>query len=201
MKAGKNMKIVGITGGTGTGKTTVLNYLKSLDAHVIDCDAVYHQLLKENKQLLADLEAAFGAVVKDGELDRKALGAVVFSDEKALQRLNEITHGYISDEVESQLERAKTAGRKICAIDAIGLLEGGLKDRCDFTVGIVAPTELRVSRLMAREGITEEYARLRIDAQKPNEYFIANCDHTLENNTNNLEDINSKCADLFEKLL
>lgn len=195
------MKIVGITGGTGTGKTTVLNYLKTLDAHVIDCDAVYHQLLKENKQLLADLEAAFGGVVKDGELDRKALGAVVFSDEKALQRLNEITHHYISQEVESQLERERAAGRSICAIDAIGLLEGGLKDRCDFTVGIVAPTELRVSRLMAREGITEEYARLRIDAQKPNEYFMENCDYVLENGNNDLAEFNNKCAALFLKLL
>ncbi|MBE6992253.1 MAG: dephospho-CoA kinase [Ruminococcaceae bacterium] len=201
MKAGKNMKIVGITGGTGTGKTTVLNYLKTLDAHVIDCDAVYHRLLKENKQLLADLEAAFGGVVKDGELDRKALGAVVFSDEKALQQLNEITHHYISEDVESQLERERAAGRNICAIDAIGLLEGGLKDRCDFTVGIVAPTELRVSRLMAREGITEEYARLRIDAQKPNEYFIENCDYTLENSNNNLSEFNEKCAALFAGLL
>ncbi len=195
------MIIIGITGGTGTGKTTVLDYLKGLGAYVIDCDAVYHRLLEENKALISELDSSFPGVVSNGKLDRKALGAVVFSDENALAKLNEITHRYIQQEVKSQLDAQEATGRGICAIDAIALLEGGLKDQCRFVVGVVAPTELRVSRLMAREGISEEYARLRISAQKPNEYFEQNCDYILENCNNDLSEFHSKCQQLFAKLL
>lgn len=195
------MKIIGITGGTGCGKTTVLEYLKGLDAWVIDCDAVYHQLLATSAPLLEELDSAFPGVVKDGALDRKALGSVVFADDKALARLNDITHRYIQAEVSRQIETQRAAGRKLCAVDAIALLEGQLKDQCDFTVGVIAPTEVRVRRLMARECITEEYAKLRISAQKPNEYFEKNCDYTLNNSFGTIEEFHAQCKKLFDQVL
>ncbi len=152
--------ILGITGGTGCGKTTLLSEVQARGGLVLDCDAIYHQLLKTDFKLLAAIDAAFPGTVQDGQLDRKKLGIQVFSDPQALEVLNAITHTAVKAEVVRQLEAAP----KFAAIDAIALLEGGLAQLCQVTVAITAPTEDRVRRLMARDGISEEYARSRIAA-------------------------------------
>ena len=169
--------ILGITGGTGSGKTTLLKLVEELGGLVLDCDAVYHELLKTDKELLNAIEARFPGVVKDGILDRKALGNLVFSDEEALKDLNRITHGAVKKEVLSRLVNAPA----LVAIDAIGLFEGGLAELCDATVAVTAPVEARIARLVARDGITPGYAEKRIRAQKEQDYFISKCDYHLEN--------------------
>ena len=169
--------ILGITGGTGSGKTTLLKLVEELDGLVLDCDAVYHELLKTDKELLNAIEARFPGVVKDGILDRKALGNLVFSNEEALKDLNRITHGAVKKEVLSRLVNAPA----LVAIDAIGLFEGGLAELCDATVAVTAPVEARIARLVARDGITPGYAEKRIRAQKEQDYFISKCDYHLEN--------------------
>ena len=169
--------IIGITGGSGCGKTTLLGCIEEKGGIVLDCDAIYHQLLVEDQAMLSAIEARFPGVVEDGQLQRKKLGAIVFSDEKALQDLNTITHTAVKAEV---LRRLPQTG--LAAIDAIALFEGNLSALCDLTVAVTAPVEDRVRRLMARDGISEEYARNRITAQRSNADFSAICDHTLENN-------------------
>lgn len=169
--------ILGITGGTGSGKTTLLKLVEELGGLVLDCDAVYHELLKTDKELLNAIEARFPGVIKDGILDRKALGNLVFSDEEALKDLNRITHGAVKKEVLSRLVNAPA----LVAIDAIGLFEGGLAELCDTTVAVTAPVEARIARLVARDGITPGYAEKRIRAQKEQDYFISKCDYHLEN--------------------
>ena len=177
------MIILGITGPTGAGKTTALNALKALGAAVIDCDAVYHELLAECQAMLNELRTRYGDRIftPNGALDRKALGAIVFADEGALQDLNAITHRYISAEVDRRIALAREEGRPAAAVDAIALIESGLGERCHCTVAVTAPDEVRVRRIMARDGIGEEYARLRIAAQKPVSYFEENCDYALSN--------------------
>ena len=169
--------ILGITGGTGSGKTTLLKLVEELGGLVLDCDAVYHELLKTDKELLNAIEARFPGVIKDGILDRKALGNLVFSNEEALKDLNRITHGAVKKEVLSRLVNAPA----LVAIDAIGLFEGGLAELCDTTVAVTAPVEARIARLVARDGITPGYAEKRIRAQKEQDYFISKCDYHLEN--------------------
>ena len=169
--------IIGITGGTGCGKTTLLNEIENLDGLVLDCDAIYHQLLRTDKAMLSAIEARFPGVVEDGALNRKKLGSIVFSDESALLDLNAITHTAVKQEVLRRLEA--TPG--LAAIDAIGLFEGGLAELCDVTVAVTAPTELRIQRLMQRDGISEDYARQRIEAQHDEEWFRQRCDYVLEN--------------------
>lgn len=173
-----NHLVIGITGGTGCGKTTLLNCIAEKGGLILDCDAIYHRLLQTDKALLSAIEARFPGVVEQGQLQRKKLGNIVFSDEKALADLNKITHTAVKTEVLRQLE----TGPSLCAIDAIGLFEGNLAALCDVTVAVTAPVEDRVRRLMARDGISEEYARKRIAAQRSNEEFSAICSHTLENN-------------------
>ena len=169
--------IIGITGGTGCGKTTLLNCIQDQDGLVLDCDAIYHQLLRSDVQMLTAIDHRFPGVIEDGALNRKKLGAIVFADENALQDLNRITHASVKAEVLRQLETAP----ELAAIDAIGLFEGGLAELCDVTVAITAPEETRVQRLMQRDGISEDYARARIRAQHAESWFREKCDYVLVN--------------------
>ena len=169
--------ILGITGGTGCGKTTLLEEIKDLGGLILDCDAIYHELLQSDGALLESIAQRFHGVVENGVLQRKKLGAIVFSDEAALQDLNRITHAAVKKEVLRRLESRPS----LAAIDAIALFEGGLAELCDATVAITAPTEERVIRLMARDGISEEYARSRIAAQHEEDWFRQRCDAVLCN--------------------
>ncbi len=184
--------IIGITGGTGCGKTTALEAVRQLGGYVIDCDQVYHWLLAWDPALLQAIEARFPGTVENGQLQRKKLGSIVFSDPAALADLNKITHAAVKKEVQRRILPLPC----LVAIDAIGLFEGELAQLCDMTVAVCAPEEARVTRLMAREGISREYAQKRIAAQRPQEEFRALCDFVLENNENK-EAFQTKCLAFF----
>ncbi len=186
--------IIGITGGTGCGKTTALQAVSALGGLVLDCDAIYHRLLQEDPALTAAIETRFPGVTENGTLNRKKLGNLVFHDENALLALNRITHAAVKAEVLRLLEEKPS----LAAIDAIGLFEGGLESLCDFTVNITAPESARLQRLMARDGISESYARSRMDAQRKSASFRALCDYTLENNTTR-EEFYQKCLTFFRE--
>ena len=184
--------IFGITGGTGCGKTTALEAIEALGGVVLDCDAIYHELLKTDPSLLASIDARFPGVVENGELQRKKLGAIVFGDPQALLDLNAITHAAVKAEVERRLETAPA----LAAIDAIELFDSGLASLCDATVAITAPLEDRVKRLMVRDNISEDYARARIAAQKSADWFRDHCDAVLEN-CGTKDAFATKCVDFF----
>ena len=170
--------IVGLTGGTGAGKTSALAALEDLGGTVLDCDAVYHQMLRTDPALRGAITAAFGPVFcPDGSLDRQKLGTLVFSDHAALDRLNAIVYEYLPPEL---LRRAQ--GHTLVGLDAISLMESGLGKLCACTVAVLAPAEDRVRRIMARDGISEDYARLRISAQQPDVFYRERCSQILENN-------------------
>lgn len=195
-----SMKIIGITGGTGCGKTTALNELERRGALLIDCDAVYHRMLETDRPMLDEIEKYFPGAVIDGKLDRKALGAVVFTDEEALRDLNIITHRHINLEIRRILREHAMNGGTLAAIDAIELFSSGLAKRCTATIGVIADREGRIDRIMRRDGISREYAMMRVNAQRPNEYFIQKCSHVLENNGSQEEFI-EKCRKTFEEVL
>ena len=195
-----SMKIIGITGGTGCGKTTALNELERRGALLIDCDAVYHRMLETDRPMLDEIEKYFPGAVIDGKLDRKALGAVVFTDEEALRDLNIITHRHINLEIRRILREHAMNGGTLAAIDAIELFSSGLAKRCTATIGVISDREVRIDRIMRRDGISREYAMMRVNAQRPNEYFIQKCSHVLENNGSQEEFI-EKCRKTFEEVL
>ena len=195
------MTILGVTGPTGSGKTTLLRRIEARGGCVLDLDAVYHQLLTTSDSLLDALRERFPGVVREGVLDRKALGSIVFADKSALADLNDITGRYILAETDRRLREAETAGIPLAAIDAINLLEGELPERCHWTIAVVAPVETRVRRIMARDNISEEYARLRIGAQQPNEYFSARCDFSLLNDDATEAEFSARCDALLDTLL
>ena len=187
--------ILGITGGTGCGKTTLLTCIGSQGGLILDCDAIYHDLLRTDPALLGAIEKRFPGTVENGVLQRKKLGKLVFSDEKALNDLNQITHSAVKAEVLRRLAHKP----KLAAIDAIALFEGGLAELCDVTVAVTAPEEDRIRRLMIRDGIDRDYAKRRIAAQKSAEWFRERCDFCLEN-SGTQADFQETCLAFLRKL-
>jgi dephospho-CoA kinase len=195
------MLIIGITGGTGAGKTSALQAVKTLGALVLDCDAIYHELLAGNADMKSQLEARFKGVLAENKIDRDKLSEIVFNNPALLHELNMITHKYVSDEVDIRIAEWEAQGGKIAAIDAIALIESGQGKKCDIIVGITAPVEARLTRIMERDGISREQAQMRINAQPPDEFFRENCDHILENVYDTSAEFESECKKFFTGLL
>ena len=187
--------IIGITGGSGSGKTTLLKRIAQAGGLILDCDEIYHDLLKTDKALLERIEETFPSTVQQGQLDRKALGSIVFSDPEKLKMLNSITHSAVYAAVVKALEGKP----QLAAIDAIGLFEGKLDALCDITVAVTAPWEARIARLMKREGISREYAAKRLAAQHSDGWFREKCEVCLENN-GTLDAFATKCVAFLAEL-
>ena len=197
----EDMRIIGITGGTGTGKTTALDVLRRMGALCLDCDEIYHELTATSAALREAIERCFGEVyTTGGQLDRKKLGRIVFSNAHALNDLNIITHGFVDEEIKKRLRGHAMRGGRLAAIDAIALIESGASRFCTETFGIIAPRELREQRIMAREGISREYARLRIDAQQPDSFYREHCTGIIENSGTKAE-FAVRCTTAFTEVI
>lgn len=191
--------VLGLTGGTGAGKTSALNAIRELGGEIIDCDAVYHEMLDRDQELRNTINATFpGVFGPDGKLNRKKLGQEVFAKKERLDKLNSIVFRFLIPELERQMEGIPDG---LYAIDAINLIESGLDRLCDRTIAVTAPTELRVRRIMARDNITEQYARLRISAQKPDEFYRGKCDLELNNGAETAETFQREAKLFFERLV
>ena len=195
------MFVIGITGGTGAGKSTLLGVLRDKNAYIIDCDVIYHELLHNSREMNEKLRKEFPSAYTGGKLDTKALGGAVFGDENALARLKGITHPCVVARVKELLADEAAKGTSLAAIDAYGLNESGLDKICDITVAVTAPEEMRVRRIMERDGIDEEYALRRIRAQKQDDEYAAECDVEIVNDFASKEEFENKCRDFIENIL
>ena len=175
------MQVIGITGLTGSGKSSAMRALEASGALLMDCDALYHKLLKESEALKKDLKERFPSVVSGEEVDRKKLALQVFSDEQALADLNAISHRHIMIAVREALRRFAMEGGKLAVIDAVELFSSGADALCDYTVAVVASEETRRKRIMARDGISASDALKRIRAQKAEEYYRRRCTYVINN--------------------
>lgn len=196
----EDMTVFGITGGTGCGKTTALNEIAGLGGLVIDCDEVYHRLGRTSDALREKLTARFGDVYENGVLNTKKIGQVVFYDPEALLELNAITHGAVGEEVERLLRVWAMEGGTLAAVDAIALIESGMAEKYRPLVGVLAPVEDRVRRIMARDGIDEDYARHRITSQKSDDFYREHCDKILVNDTTQ-EAFAKQCRNFFMEVI
>lgn len=198
------MKRIGITGPTGAGKSTALHVLKTLGVQVVDCDVVYHDLLQRDITLRTELLERFGPDILDqaNQIDRKKLGAIVYRNTAALVDLNNIAHAHVLEALAHMEETALREGRPAVAYDAIALIESGLGARCNAVVGVLAPLEVRIRRIMARDGISEAYARMRVSAQKEDGFFRAHCTYILENDdTGTPQAFQAEAERLFTRIL
>lgn len=192
------MRIIGLTGGSGTGKGTFAALLREKGAGWVDADAVYRRLCTENRDMLRELDVAFGGVLDEtGALDRPKLASIVFADPDKLARLNQITLPYIRaaslDEMRAQ------GGCPFVLYDAPTLFEVGADDLCERIIGVLADTEVRVKRIMARDGLDETAARARIGAQPDADFYRTRCDYVVENN-GGIADLQQQADAIFENL-
>ncbi len=192
------MRIIGLTGGSGTGKGTFAALLREKGVGWVDADAVYRTLCAENREMLAALDAAFGGVLnQSGALDRPKLASIVFADPEKLKQLNEITLPYIRA---ASLEAMRAQGDcPFVLYDAPTLFEVGADDLCERIIGVLAETETRVQRIMARDGLDDAAARARIGAQPDADFYRARCDYIVENN-GGLADLQRQADAIFEDL-
>ncbi|MDL2288893.1 dephospho-CoA kinase [Oscillospiraceae bacterium OttesenSCG-928-F05] len=174
------MKVIGITGGTGSGKTTAMRALERLGCYAIDADEVYHRMLSEDTQMKEELREAFPEAFRSGNFDRHVMGHMAYTDMALMEKLNAITHKYVIAEVEHLLDTGRKHNARIAIIDAVLLIESGLDAMCDMVVGIVAPVETRLMRIVERDGISEEHAMLRIKAQPDEAFYREHCDYIVE---------------------
>jgi len=193
------MMIVGLTGPTGAGKTTALGVLREMGFTIVDCDSLYYELLKKDKQLREDIRTAFGDVfLADGQLDRPALAKAVFGDTKKLSKLDAVVARAMNGAVDGII--AGCTGRGV-VIDAIKLIESGLAEKCDLTVALTAPAEVRLRRIMERDGIDEAYARARIEAQKKDSFYKKNCMFLLENRAGSTNEFRKLIREFFSDMI
>lgn len=177
------MEIIGITGQIGAGKSTVCQQLKQRGYVHIDADAVAKSLYVPGAPLLTKLAEIFGSQIltTTGELDKKALAAAAFSSSERTKQLNDAVHPAVTEKIRQNLQTLLESGAKWVIIEAIALFESGENALCDRTVGVIAPEEVRLSRVMARDGLTREEALFRIRSQKPESFFTEHCDCVLRN--------------------
>ena len=174
----QNKKVVGITGGSGSGKSHISALLRASGFPVIDADEVAHDCLNKSgciKELVSEFG---GGILRNGLPDRKKLGEIVFSDAKKLEKLNEITHKYILSDI---FDKISASEGDTVFVDGAVLIESGMD--CDFMVGVIADKGIRKNRIIKRDKITETEAERRIFAQQEDSFYLENCDLVIENNS------------------
>ena len=192
------MKVIGLCGGSGSGKGTVSSIFWENKIPAVDTDAVYREMTQTDSPCLRALALEFADVIisEDGSLNRKALAELVFSgegNEKRLKRLNEITHKYILDETRARLEQFRAEGFLAAIVDAPVLFESGFDEECDLIVCVIADRDIRLSRIIERDNIDVAAATRRIDSQISNEELISRSDFVIYNNS----DLNTLKYDVF----
>lgn len=195
------MKVIGITGGSGAGKGIVSAAFAGQGIPVLDCDRVAREVVSPGSPCLAELAAAFGSDILDagGALKRSLLAERAFSDKERLKLLNSITHRHILSRCEDWLSGREAEGKAVAAVDAPQLFESGFDKRCDAVVSVIADENIRLERIMRRDGISERKARDRLRSQYPDSFFIENSHYVLENN-GSPEQLAARAVELAAKI-
>ena len=180
------MQVIGLCGGSGAGKGTVCSIFAELGIPSIDTDKLYHSLISTDSECSRELVLAFGDdVYANPGVDRKALRDVVFASPENLDLLNKITHKHILASARDLIKNARDA--RAIIIDAPLLFESGFDKECDVKICVIADDDVRIERIIKRDGITHEIAKARIASQISNDRLMEICDYAIENNSDENE--------------
>ena len=195
----RNYTIIGLTGPTGAGKSTVTKYLKSKGCYIIDADVLGKQALEKGSDCLKQVCAVFGNDIlnSNGELIRPLLAKKAFATPKYTEKLNSITHPWICMQTLKQINSIRNAQKNpVIIIDAAVLLESCMDIICDYIVAVVAPPQIRKQRIIARDNLTEEQAVMRMSAQKDNCFYIEKADFVIDS-YNDIDSVYRKADDVL----
>lgn len=194
------MKIIGITGGMGAGKSTVSSYLEEKGYRLIDADKIAREITEKGSPVLAELAEEFGADIidADGNLRRKHLAHIAFSDKRKQQRLNEIMHGRIKEIILQRRDAYEQAGEKTIFLDVPLLIEAGLDEICDSVWVICAPDHLKIRRIKKRDHAAEHEIKKRIALQLTDEERLSSSGKTIR--IDNEQDVEGLCRKIDERL-
>ena len=175
-------KLVGLTGKTGAGKSTVSDYLRQKGAYIIDGDIVARKVLVDNNALLNKLKEEFGEGIlnPDGALNRRALAKEAFSTPEKTEKLNSIMHPAINEIIFSEAEKAFNAF-DVVIVDAAAIIESGFAEKSDYLIVVHAPVEIRKERIIKRDGLSEADADIRINGQKNDDFYLSKADFIFNN--------------------
>ena len=191
--------VIGITGSSGAGKSTICEILeKNYKVKIINADKIAKKLSKKGTSYIIDIIKKFGKDIVDeeGELKRKKLAEIIYSNPKKREELNSCTFKYITKEIKKEISKIKND--TIAVIDAPLLYESELNKICDKVIGVISKKEVQIERIVARDNVDYEQAEKRLAAQQTNEFYIKNCDDIIENN-NNLVNIEKEIHDILKK--
>ena len=193
------MKVIGLTGGIASGKSTASAYLRELGAAIVDADAISRASTRRGGAAFEAVCAAFGDILgADGEIDRRKLGGIVFADEDARRKLNSIVHPAVMTESRAQIENARASGVKVCILDVPLLFETGMEKLCDETWLIYVPREEQIRRMAERDGLDAADAAARIDSQMPLEEKLKRADVAIDA-SGTIEQTREKLRRLWEE--
>lgn len=190
--------IIGVTGSSGAGKSTLCQFLEDkYNVTIINADKIARKLTKKGTNYVIDIIKIFGTdiVNEEGELKRKKLAEIIYTDSKKREQLNNCTFKYITKEIQKKLN--KINNNTVAIIDAPLLFESELNKICDKVIGVISKREIQIDRIVARDNIDYEQAEKRLAAQQTNEFYIQHCDDIIENN--NLLDFEQKVNLVMEK--
>jgi len=195
------MKVIGLTGGIGSGKSTVSQYLAELGAVVLDADKVGHEAFKPETPAWRDVVATFSREVlaPSGEVDRKKLGEIVFNDPEALSRLNQIMHPRMYDMMKDRIEEYRRQGVAVVVIEAAVLIEANWTPLVDEVWVTVVPEAMVLERLKQQRGLAKEQTLARIRSQIPTTERLKHADIVISND-GNLDDVKAKVREMWQKL-
>lgn len=195
------MKVIGLTGGIGSGKSTVSRFLGEMGAVVLDADKVGHQAYQPGTETWKELVAAFGEdiVAPDSTIDRRKLGAIVFADPEALARLNRIMHPRMFDMMKARIEEYRGQGTEVVVLEAAILLEANWTPLVDEVWVTVASESMVVQRTRERTGLPEEQIKARIRSQLSNEERSQQAKVVITND-GDLEELRVKVEELWQEL-
>lgn len=176
--------IVGLTGQTGAGKSTVSRVFVEQGFSLIDADRIAREVVEPGSPCLDELFEYFGSTIRgeNNSLNRRALASIVFTDAHKLEVLNSIIHPYITEEIFRSINQFAQEGHILILLDAPTLFESKASDFCDLIISVLADPEIRRDRIIARDHLTEEAALQRMQAQLPEEFFVKHSDYIIRNN-------------------